>query len=244
MTQSNDTRAATIKKLLNKAEARGVTDAERDAYNAKAAELMVTWGIEAAMIADADRAVTEEIITALVDTIFPKGYSYEGSLIAVEIANALQCRGFLRRRSDGRTSANVVGFASDVELVKQLAHSLNVQAAAALEREMKITTFPSYFNGSDKFNFRRSFVRGFALSAAEKLAATRRQVVEETGPGTDLVLVQRQSRVSGWVDANMRIGSSRPRIVSPNGVGAGHAAGQRADVGQSKMGGSSRGITA
>ena len=49
MTQSTDDRAALIAKLFAKAEAKGASESERDAYNEKATALMIKWGIEDAI---------------------------------------------------------------------------------------------------------------------------------------------------------------------------------------------------
>jgi hypothetical protein len=248
MTQSTEDRAANrtliIKKLLDKANHANTSDEERDAYNAKAAKLMLQWGIEEATIADADRAQQEEIINVTIITTFPKGYSFEGTMVTVEIAQALNCSAYFLRRGDNKTDGNVVGFKSDVTLVQQLVESIALQCQMSLTREMATTYFPSYMNGTDKFNHRRSFVRGFAKAIGQKLRDTRRQFVEETGPGTDLVLVSRKAKVDAWVDQNVNLRKTPPRKATPNGMAAGKAAGQRADVGQSRVGGSSRGITA
>jgi len=230
-------RALIIKKLLDKANHANTSSDERDAYNAKAAKLMLQWGIEEATIADADRAQQEAIVNVTVVTNFPKGYSFEGSTITVEVASALNCAAYFLRRPNGKVDANVVGFASDVALARQLAESISLQCTLALNTEMRTTYFPSYMNGTDRFNHRRSFVRGFAHAVGQKLAETRRQFVEETGPGTDLVLVSRKTKVDTWVDQNLDLGRTAPRKVAPNGLVAGAAAGRRADVGQDRVGG-------
>ena len=235
-------RALTLKKLLDKANAKGVTDEERDAYNAMASKLMLKWGIEEAQIADADRAYVEEIIDVTIVTTFPKGYSFEGTMVTVEVAKALNCSAYFLRRPGNKTDGNVVGFKSDVTLVQQLVASISLQCHAALEREMRTVEFPSWMNGSDRFNHRRSFVRGFAKAVGAKLTESRRQFVEESTPGTDVALVSRKAKVDAWVDSNLRLGKTRARQVTPNGLAAGHAAGRRADVGQSRVGGSNRGI--
>jgi len=237
-------RALTLKKLLDKANHANTSDDERDAYNAMASKLMLKWGIEEATIADADRTQQEEIINVTIVTTFPKGYSFEGTMVTVEVAQALNCTAYFLRRPGNKTDGNVVGFKSDVILVQQLVASIALQCHTALEREMRTVDFPEWATGSDKFNHRRSFVRGFAKAVGQKLRDTRRQFVEETGPGTDLVLVSRKAKVDTWVNENINLRKTPPRKATPNGLAAGKVAGQRADVGQSQMGGSSRGITA
>lgn len=241
MTQSTEDRTANhariIKALLDKANHPNTSDDERDAYNAKATKLMLQWGVEEAALADAGRAAVEEIVNVTVITNFPKGYSFEGSMVTVEVAKALNCSGYFLKQPGGKVDANIVGFKSDVTLAVQLAESLGLQCSLALAREMNTVQFPYYATGSDKFNHRRSFVRGFARAAGKKLADSRRQFVEETGPGTDLVLVSRKAKVDTWVTEHLTdLRPTAPRKATPNGLAAGKAAGQRADVGQGRVG--------
>ena len=51
-----DSRLARVRKLLAKAEDTAVTPQEAEAYTAKAAELMASYGIDRAMLAAADPA--------------------------------------------------------------------------------------------------------------------------------------------------------------------------------------------
>ena len=114
MTQSTEDRTANhariIKALLDKANHPNTSDDERDAYNAKATKLMLQWGVEEAALADAGRAAVEEIVNVTVITNFPKGYSFEGSMVTVEVAKALNCSGYFLKQPGGKVDANIVGF--------------------------------------------------------------------------------------------------------------------------------------
>lgn len=237
-------RALLIKKLLNKAEAAGTTEAEREAFTAKALKLMLQWGIEDAMLTDADRLAEERIVRREFATDVPKAYSFEYACIGVQVATALGCRGILHARyADGRgkrTNLLIIGFESDVQRAGQLFQSLVLQCTLALGVYAK--RIPPYLSGTDKYNSKRSFISGFASGVKEKFAAMNREVMAEAAPGTDLVLVDRGAKVDNWIGDNMRLGNARPRLYHENAHNVGSVAGQRADLGGSKLGGDRRGI--
>lgn len=240
-TPDNESRALLIKNLLNKAEAAGTTEQERDTYNAKAAELMIKWGIEEAMVTDADRLVAEKIVQITFQTDAPKSYSYETTLIGIQVAKALGAKGFLQKRSDGRVNLTVVGFEKEVKLVEELFISLTRQGKLAMaQRYCEIEWMP-WHNGTDKFNWKRSFLSGYALAVGLKLQAVRKQTVTEAEavtPGTELVLIDRTAKVDSWIDRNMKLGKDRGRRVDYNGAAEGMLAGRSADIGGTKVTGS------
>jgi len=241
MTTPGDSRAITIKKLLNKAESRGVTDAERDAFNAKATELMLKWGIEEAALADADRAQVENIIQKIFQTNAPKSYSYETTCIGIEVAKAFNCRGLLQRTSSGRTDLLVVGFESDVERVKEMFTSLAIQAQLTLATWYAQQNWCYVDNGrnvgTNKFNGKRTFIVGFADGIREKFAAMKTRVIKESAPGTDLVLVSRVEKIDAYIQSEMSVRKSSRTHSDFHARTAGASAGLRADVGGSKLGG-------
>lgn len=232
MTQSNDeARALLIKKLLNKAEAKGVTDAERDTFNAKATELMIKWGIEEAMLVDADRVATEKIVKVEFVTDCPKSYSYEYAALGIRLAEVLGCQGLFQKKHDGRTAVLVVGFEHDVERLGQLYTSLSLQCTYALTTWFTRQDWYG-LSGSAKFNGKRSFIVGFGRGVKDKLTEVYRTTVASAAPGTDLVLVDRRVAVSKWIDENMAIGMARGRSYGVSAAAAGSDAGRRANVGQ------------
>lgn len=237
-----DGRALTIKKLLNKAESSGVTPAERDAFNAKATELMLKWGIEEAMLADADRAKVENIIQCHFQTDVPKSYSYETTCIGIEVAEALGCRGLLQKMRNGRVNLTVVGFESDVARVGELFTSLAVQATLELGTWFADQQWQSWRNATDRYNAKRSYLRGYASGVKHKFASVKVIVIAESAPGTDLVLVSRVAQVDTYIEHMMKITSTRPRRYGVNAHGAGSTAGLRADIGGEKLGSNTRKI--
>lgn len=245
MTNPED-RAALIKKLLHKAEAQGTTQAERDTFNAKAAELMIKWGVDDAMVASADRLIVEKIVRlVIVLPDVPKSYSFEVTSIGVQVAEVLSCRGLFQRMADGRTACLVVGFEADTQRVKTLYESLALQCILQLgpwfQRWVDQYRWAGV-SGTDKFNAKRSFIRGFADGVKTKMKAAQSQVLADAKAGTDLVLVDRKQRVTGWMNENMRTGKARQRSYAPGGYDAGRASGLKANIGGSQLGGTRKQI--
>jgi len=249
MTQSTETDwIEKIRKILAKAEAQGVTDEERDAYQAKAAELMTKYGIKAAHLAAADptRAQDDPIVYvfAVPSGVGAKTYSKEWSLMGIHVATAFGAVGLYQTVAGGLYTCGVAGHKSDVQRIIMLWESLQRQAGFALAAYVRnIDTWPE-FTGMEKYKARRSFIRGFADEVGDRLKRIHRDAVKEaesTHPGTDLVLRNRHEDVESWVRNTMKLGKARgSRSYDNGGYGAGAAAGARADVGQTTVGAKGR----
>lgn len=235
MTQTED-RALLIKKLLNKAEGAS-TPEERDAFSAKAAELMLKWEIDDALISDADRVKTELIIQRYVETNAPKSYSHEVCSIGTRIAPAFNCKAAYSSAGSAKRVL-IVGFESDVDRFTEMYRSLALQCSSELKREYDRWLHSSFWtpSGTDKFKWKKSFIKGYADRVGERLQALRKTVVAQSEPGTDLVLVDRSKQVQRHVDG-LGWGMSRPRSYTVGGYGAGDQAGQRANIGGTGIGG-------
>lgn len=235
MTEPED-RALLIKKLLRKAEAVGTTPEEAAAFTAKAEALMIKWGVEEAMLQDADRTQREQIVKRIFVPDCPKTYSHEFTMIGVAIADAFGVRPVLGLKQ-GKTYLIAVGFASDVMRVGELFASLALQCTVQLG-PWYTKNVREWWTGTDKYRAKRGFVSGFARGVGDKLKAIRQQVVASAEPGTDLVLVDRSAQIGAWVNANMQLRNGRGRSQDAGASGAGWGAGQRANVGQSTVGNS------
>jgi hypothetical protein len=240
-----EARALLIKKLLNKAESKGVTEQERDAFNAKATALMLQWGIEDAQLAVVGHVVVERIVEHEVVSTSPKSYSYEMTVIGCVIAEQFNCRGFLRKKLDGRVNLSLVGFESDVTRVEQMFTSLGAQCSLTMASKYAsaVDEHAAFWSGTDKYNWKRSFIQGFAQGLREKLIAVKRVVVADAAPGTDLVLVDRTKQVDQHIASSMRIGvAGRARRYGEDAHDTGRSAGLRADIGQTAAGSSRRAV--
>ena len=153
-----------VRRLLSKAEG-AATEAERDAYNAKAAELIARYGIEEALL-DAQRAEPQQAADRVVDLDPP--YARDKASLLSAVAGPLGVRAVLRsRRSAGGTALtmHLFGMGSDLERVDVLYTSLLVQAAHALA----VIRPPSEFESVAAY--RRSWMIGFSYSIQQRLVA-------------------------------------------------------------------------
>ncbi len=228
-----DAKIDLIAKLLAKAEAAGTTPAERDALSEKAGELMIKYGIDEAVAraARTGEVRSEEIIKTLTYTDVPRSYSHEYAVLGCRVAENFGVKGILAtgNRQKG-TGVYFIGFRSDVELVTQLYRSLVRQCTLNLAPWYRNQT--GLITGTERYNAKRGFINGFATGVGAKLAQIRRQVIDDAGPSTALVVRDRARNVDAWIDEHMSLSSTRGRRYDVYARGAGYAAGQRADVGQ------------
>lgn len=232
----DDKKIEIIRKLLAKAENPGVTDEERETLNAKAHELMIKYQIDEAVARAAqDEPRMEPIIVKSFVADVPKSYSHEYARLGYQIAEVLGGRAFLFSATNGKTGVKVAGFTSDLEMIAELYASLTRQCTFALGPWFRAWTNANPFaNGSDRWNAKRGFITGFADAVGDRLKAIHVKLVEEAGESTAIALRDRGKLVRDWVDAEFTLSNGRGRKYGL-GTGAGFAAGQRADVGQSSV---------
>ena len=123
-TKPTETLLARIRKLLAKAEAKGVTPAEAEALTAKAAELMAKYGIDRALLA-AERPETDHPADRVLDVDNP--WARVQAHLLCGIASAMRCQCVVLPRTDPGARIHVFGFASDIERADVLYTSLLVQ---------------------------------------------------------------------------------------------------------------------
>ena len=216
-----------VRKLLAKAEAEGVTPQEAELLSAKAAELMAKYGIDKAM-ADARAHVSPKPVNKVFTIDQP--YSQVKGHLLHAVARALHCQGVTIRTSGPTSRVHVFGFESDIELVEMLYTSLLLQMAHATARH----PISSWLRGRKVMAERRSFMLGFVSGVSPRLEAAyalAEAATDDTGtPGTELVLRNRDVAVEGAVaDAYPKL--TKTRITwRGGGYGAGHEAGQRANI--------------
>lgn len=240
MTESQETYADKIAKLLAKAES--TTPQEAELLVAKAQELMQRYAIDQFMV-DAARGVErEEIITAV--------FRYEGTYrqahaqLAWSVLSANGCRGVYWDDTTGRVyNLEVAGFQSDVERTRIIETSLQIQANRALKAWWGSEAVHATFDRNRKFNARREFLFGFAhgvsakLQIANEAARKGAQAAQKSGPSDSVALVlrSRKDQVDDWFDKKHGRLRSVSRTYKSGGHGAGdagRAAGRNADVGQ------------
>jgi hypothetical protein len=234
---NSDALLGRVRKLLAMAEAEGLTDAARETYNAKAAELIAQYGIDRALVEEA--GPTRAAAADLVLEIHPP-YARDKITLLASIVAPLGCRLVHRteRRGDGTGhAAHLFGMDADLTRVQLLYTSLLVQQAHGLA----VAAPPAW---EDARAFRRSWMAGFAvavqqrLTAAERAAQAAAEPAANTGTSVALVLADRSARVDEHLArVYPRLRPARGRQLSGSGGRAGYHAGQRADLGdQSRVG--------
>ena len=245
-----DAMLAKIRKLLAKAEDPATTPEEAESYTAKATELVAAYGIDEALLAEADAGhdrVGDRVV------VLDAPYALDKAGLLATVATGVRCRVVQRERwVDGakQLSLHLFGYGADLERAELLFTSLLLQATGQMRR----SPVP---RGDSVAAFRRSWLAGFAMAVGERLRAAERaaqQAAEQaagqqsgqTGPaGADrgnrpsvaLVLAGREDRVEAQVqEAYPQLGRARRRTLSGRGSGAGWAAGQQADLGGRRMG--------
>jgi hypothetical protein len=240
---ATDEMLAKVRKLLAKAEDPATTPAEAETYNAKASQLIAAYGIDRALLALADPAL--DVVGDRV-VVLDRPYATDKAGLLASVALALGCTAVRRtRHPDGvkELSLHLFGHRSDLERAEILFTSLLVQAMHALAR----TPVPS---GDHPAAFRRSWLAGFSAAVGRRLEATERAAAAAAGArftdhGTSsaLVLADRSAAVeAAMASAYPHLRAGTTRRLSGSGHADGWGAGQRADLGGSRLGEQRRAI--
>src|SRR5262247_3232664 len=174
-----------VRKLLVKAEADGVTQAEAQALTAKAAELMAKYGIDRALLA-ARRPETDRPADRVIDIGNP--WARVQAHLLCGLASALRCQCVILPRPGPGSRIHVFGFASDIERTDVLYTSLLIQMWQGLA-----TAQPPHWSRSPRA-WRRSWLLGFATAVVARVRAaeqeaTSRATAPEARSGSQPALV-------------------------------------------------------
>lgn len=239
----DDQKLARIRKLLAKAEDPGVTEAEADAFNTKAAELIARYGIDQAMLA-ADHETGDKIDQVRIRTDNP--YSHDKAQLLSRIARPLRCRVVFHTSGKSVPAVSVVGFASDLQRVQLLYTSLLMQATSQLAT---VRPGGNWSYGPSVAAYRRTWLAGFSAAVHTRLVQAERQATQEhtspteSGKSTALVLRDRNTLVEdAFNTAFPDLTAGRRRRLSGMGYRDGSQAGQHANLHGTGVGGTRRGI--
>jgi Protein of unknown function (DUF2786) len=232
---SNNALLERVRKLLAKAEAKGVTPAEAEALTAKAAELMAKYGIDRALLAAA-RPETDQPASRLIDVANP--WARVQAHLLCGLGTALRCQCILLPGSGPGTRIHVFGYASDIERTDILYTSVLIQMWHGLA-----AASPPEWHRSPRA-WRRSWLLGFATAvisrvrAAEHNAAQASAPAAGTGQSAALVLADRAVVIRRQAKQAYPVTRTAKVTYSGTGYGAGYTQGQRADIGTSRLPGS------
>jgi hypothetical protein len=258
MTSSQEKYADKIDKLLRKAES--TTPEEAEALIAAAQNLMTKYAIDEAMIEAARIARGEKASDAIVEEEFVMVSSFRvafGNLCYSIIVNNNGKAVLIQdspRTVDGKLYKQtyilkVTGFKSDIDRIRLLYTSLQLQAIRAERSWWKENKDRYLHHKRQGFLDRRQFYFSFASRVGERLREGRlageKAAAKEHGTGMELVLLDRKALVKAAYEAaypNLRSVKSRQASGSLDSHLAGREAGGRADVGGQKLGGSKKAL--
>ncbi|MEZ0070946.1 DUF2786 domain-containing protein [Planotetraspora sp. GP83] len=224
-----------VRKLLAVAEHPNTSETEAAIYLERACGIMAAYGIEQAMLADAGK-VADEVGCVTIRVGNP--YQPDRRTLLAGVAAALRCQSIYRKI--GQVSeVQVVGYESDLALVEMLFTSLCLQMASGV---LRVAAPP----GHTTISYRKSWMAGYVNRVCERLRAAERRAAQEaepvTGRSTDLVLLDRRAEVSRvYQQMFPQVRRAGRRALSDwSGWSSGRAAGDRADLGGTRLGARSR----
>jgi len=214
---------ATIRGLLAKAQGTD-NEQEREAFNAKAADLSAKYGVDMAMAAAAGAGSKDEL--CLKEFEMAGEYGREQMVLLYYVLEGSGCKCCLT--SEGLTA---IGFVSDLERGELLYTSLLLQMVSSVENECP----------SESHNPRAGWMNGFSQAVGDKLRAAKLRAQQEAGRqhGTGKAEVALRTREQLVMDA---FKEEFPEVGARNlsTHSGGYAAGQRASVGGPSVGGQGR----
>ncbi len=225
--------------LLNKAENTPYPP-EAQAFQEHAERLMVRYGIGKAELdaVDAKQGKKQEpIIEARFDIRGSYRLGQRDGLSA--IGQAFPTITMLQTNYSNYCRLYIIGHESDVNTVKTLFSSLLVQAGVAMSRwwEAEGKMWPWERTDSEKRIERREFQRSFLFQVSSRIRELYAQETEQSGSGTELVLVGRKEQVDDFVSEQypfLRRSRNRTAAGSAGAMLAGRVAGSQAHLGFEK----------
>lgn len=227
-----------IRALLRKAEADGVTPDEAEALSAKAFELAARYEIDETLVRAAEDRPAEKIETRTGTVQRP--------------FNQLQSLVYIVYTFCGATSVKVSkdkyyvhGFASDLDRAEMLLTSLLVQGTRQATTDYRTMAQSHTGSASDsverRSTYKRSWWAAFAGTLHRRFIEIKAQQVAKTETNTGSVstavaLRDKDAQIKEYVESmhsNLRMTHSRR--VSGSGGSAGRRAGERADIGGSRL---------
>ena len=223
---------AKVRGLLAKAESTTFPE-EADALTTKAQELMARHAIDAAMVDGADPGHGSPGRRSIV--VDPPYASAKASVLGA-VAAANRCQVIIAGGDD--EVAHVFGFDVDLDVTEVLYTSLLLQATAEMTAAGPQV---DRFGRSRTRSFRHAFLLAFAGRVGQRLHEASRATVDEVDATSGGALVPVLAGRDEAVDSAVRAAFPHARtrrlsVSSAEGVRAGHQAGDRADIGRTRLG--------
>lgn len=242
---SESAKLATIKALLAKAEA-SEFDGEAETLREKAFELLAKYGLEEALAASEAPVVVEPVKEFVT---LEGNYHNRRVMLLDGIAKAMRCEAIMlttrlkKGQKNKSTLLLIYGMPSDVERVKLMWGSLELQLASELNRSL--VHKPVGVHGR---TWSVNFINAYAYKVVQRVRAIENQAeAEEVQFGdsrTALVLVDNKKKVQALYDSENKDARSvnYAGTASSAGWDRGASAGERARLGSGSgsVGGSGR----
>jgi hypothetical protein len=227
-----------IQKLLAKAESPAVTEQEAESFRDKAFELAAKYRIDHAELKAKGQAPSEKIVNRRMHVSRPFTQMMRLALIVFE---SNDCS--LIRISGTKDTIHAFGYENDMAKAELLFTSLLVQGARWCAQDYREYRYESEERRS---TFRRGWWTGYANKVYKRLQAIQQRAESESAtPGTAIVLRDRKQDTNTAMVNHYSGAISRGRrtkgVSSHGGYRRGSEAGDRADLGGTRMGPSARG---
>lgn len=226
-----------VGKLFAKA-ASTTSEEEATALLERAFALSAKYGIDEALARSGGDIDASEIVTATID--ITGRYQVDQVALVASIASALHCKVVSSQDGPCR-KAMVVGARRHTDRVSMLAgHLIGIMLSRAAKAR-------SPYPGVSTVGFRKSFCTGFAFEVGSRLTAAENNAVDESvdTKGAALVLASDADRAdAGLARLFPHAVRGHRRKVSTAGIDEGRTAASDLDLGQTKVGGNRRAISA
>lgn len=202
MTDNREALYHKVRSLLKKAESTTI-EAEANAFIQKAQELIMRHAIDEEALWANDPTKREHITTLDIEIQDRKQGAQEKRKILHSVASANRCRMWYK---PGASVSTVAGYDTDLVFVEMLYRSIFVQM------NFKMAIAQAVSPHIHAKTFANSFLQGFSRRISERLAATTRKstaTVENEQAGNSLVLLDRATKVSNWVDERIKLRTAR-----------------------------------
>lgn len=206
---------------------------------------MIKWGIEEAQLAAAGRdAQAPEVGVTRTFVEYSPYQTPKIHLLSI-VAVSQGCRVVLTNTHYGPEGqrgkwADIIGLPQQREFTEMLYASLLVQSANEFQsREVQERMFAETSHPGHRIKWRNGFVLGYASAIGQRFRDREREVVSATGSA--LVLRDRDKMVASYMDDNYsKLGKLKAKAGGHAGRSSGHAAAQRADLGDPRVSATSR----
>jgi hypothetical protein len=232
-----------VRKLMAQAEDSSVTPAEAEAFMERAIALMAKYGLDEALVNE-KRAVREVPVTRKMD--ISGSYSTQKGEMYAWIVQAMRGKCVMHHSRKRLTAVTAIGFASDLDRAELVYTSLLLQAATQVAKvKPELNFWGDKPSASATAAYRRSWYRGFSTTVSTRIRLAEEAAVAQAEPeaaaqgaSMELVLVDRSAQVqNAFEEAFPNLGKPRKVRVDRHAYHQGSAAGERADIGGKRLGG-------